>query len=469
MKTITIVLLASVLTMSMYMPILASESKFSDVQPDDWFFEYVEFVRSNNIMQGTDANTFSPNATLTRAHVAAALFRMHFDRTANASDTRESGFSDVEENAWFAPYVAWASVNDIVHGVDNNHFAPRDNVTRQQFATMLYRYANILTNLSTSVNQSEQLHNFDDRNQVAPWAISGLTWANYQGIITGKTAKAIEPTSTASRAEAAAMLTRFAQLIKQEEINADDFELTISVAETTLPQGENFIVYVELKNNSGEDIEIVYSRGFRYSIPGRRTFGPTVMNYDPPEPRLRLLKAEEVMHGRMLVLSNILELGTHELSGSFSFSLVSGNSRQHISLVSNTVILTVTKGAFELYISVEEATLPQGENFRIHAELRNNSGEDHEITITSSGIFNPFIADWSVFAEKGSNWIPDQTRLFEAGSIIRNIEFLEKEEDVWIFGYTLKPGTHELIGQSYFRINGQGKIIISNSILLTVQ
>jgi len=139
----------------------------------------------------------------------ATLFRIHHGRAANASDSRTTPFQDVPTGQWFAPYVSWAYHNGIVEGITEYHFAPLANVDRQQFATMLFRFADRMTNRDTTVRQGPQWNSFTDRGEIQSWAVNALTWANYHGFVQGRTPTTIAPRGTATRAEAATMLTRF--------------------------------------------------------------------------------------------------------------------------------------------------------------------------------------------------------------------------------------------------------------------
>jgi len=117
-------------------------------------------------------------------------------------------FNDVSVNAWYSPYIIWAYDNDIVMGIGGNRFAPNYSVTREEFATMMHRFAGFMEH-DRQVRQGPQWNSFTDRSQISPWAEEALTWANYHGLISGRTATAIAPAGTATRAEAATILMRF--------------------------------------------------------------------------------------------------------------------------------------------------------------------------------------------------------------------------------------------------------------------
>ena len=185
---------------------------FTDVADTNWFYPYVRHVADNNIMQGTTATTFDPTANFSRAQVVATLYRITHGGPAREFPYEDNRvvFDDVAEDSWFAHYAAWAYDNDIVQGIGNNRFGGNRNVTREQFATMLHRFATFREHDDT-VTTGEQWEDFTDRDQISPWAQDELTWANYHGLITGRTTTTIVPGGTAQRAEAAAILMRFMQ------------------------------------------------------------------------------------------------------------------------------------------------------------------------------------------------------------------------------------------------------------------
>ena len=185
---------------------LFAQHQFNDVGRNAWYNNAVQFVWLRGIMAGTTNTTFNPQGRLTRAEVTALLFRLNAGRRANAQDPTNNNFTDVN-NEWFAPYVTWANRNGIVTGSDGR-FNPNGQITRQEFATMVYRFAMNMTDLSDNNRQSAQWNGFTDRGNIASWATTALRWMNYHGIVTGSTNTTINPTGTATRAEAATMMMR---------------------------------------------------------------------------------------------------------------------------------------------------------------------------------------------------------------------------------------------------------------------
>lgn len=174
---------------------------FTDVKTTDWFFEDVSYVYNNDIMNGTSATTFDPNATLTRAMVVTMLYRIEGEPFVSYS----SSFKDVPSGQWYTDAVAWAAKNDIVNGFDASTFGPSRAITREQLAAILYRYADYK---GQSTSGSASLNKFYDSSKVSSYAEDAMKWAVYEGIINGD-AGYLKPAGTATRAEAAAMFHRY--------------------------------------------------------------------------------------------------------------------------------------------------------------------------------------------------------------------------------------------------------------------
>ena len=205
------VLLVLILLLGIAVPSVAAGHSFADVPDGRWYTEAVQFVYEHNIMGGVGDNQFNPQGNLTRSAVTALLFRVHHGRMANAQDERSNNFTDVGNASWYAPYVAWAFNNDIVLGTSATMFNPHGNITRQEFAAMVYRYAMYMTDLYDENMTLPQWLQFTDRWDIEAWAHSALRWMNFHGIVTGSTATTINPTRRVTRAEAAIMMVRFVE------------------------------------------------------------------------------------------------------------------------------------------------------------------------------------------------------------------------------------------------------------------
>ena len=175
---------------------------FTDVSPSAWYHSAVRYVYQREIMRGISPTTFDPNGDVSRAMVAASLFRSYHGRSAGVEDSRENPFDDVPASAWFAPYVSWAYSAGIVDDIGGGHFAPHNIVTREQFATMLHRYA--APNYWVSVQMA-----FQDTGEWSDWAADALHWTVSHGILRGTSDGLLNARGNVNRAECATMLMRF--------------------------------------------------------------------------------------------------------------------------------------------------------------------------------------------------------------------------------------------------------------------
>ena len=175
---------------------------FTDVDIDAWYHENVCYVLGKGLMKGTAADKFTPNDNLTRAMLVTILYRAEGEPATN----RSIPFDDVDMGSWYASAVIWAQQNCIVNGVTETEFAPNDNITREQIAAILYRYA--IYKGMDAVNLSENL-GFADADEISEYAISAMNWAVGSGLIKGYEDNTVRPLNNATRAEAAAILERF--------------------------------------------------------------------------------------------------------------------------------------------------------------------------------------------------------------------------------------------------------------------
>lgn len=175
---------------------------FTDVRLADWFYEYVSFAYRYGLMEGINSYQFAPDATATRAMVVQILYRMSGEPAVSYG----SGFTDVASNVWYADAIAWAARNNIVNGTSAATFDPNAPVTREQFATMLYRYARY-RGFNTSLTAN--ILSYYDVNQVSEYAFEALQWACAEGIVNGTSTGYLTPQGNATRAQLAAMLMRF--------------------------------------------------------------------------------------------------------------------------------------------------------------------------------------------------------------------------------------------------------------------
>lgn len=176
---------------------------FTDVRESDWFYEDVAFAYENGLFAGTSDTTFSPNASMTRAMLVTVLYRLEGQPAVNG----RSGFSDVQYNGYYEDAVTWAADNGIVNGTSTTTFSPNANVTREQMAAILYRYAQ---HKKYNTAASSSLNSFSDHTSVSGYAVASLQWSVAEKLVNGSNGK-LMPTGNASRAQVAAILHRFAE------------------------------------------------------------------------------------------------------------------------------------------------------------------------------------------------------------------------------------------------------------------
>ena len=180
-----------------------TELPFRDVSKRDWYYDDVVYVYRKGYMDGMSSTRFGGELNTTRGQIVTILWRL----TGEPRATRNNPFNDVSSRQYYYDAISWAYDAGVVDGFDARTFKPDQNVTREQLAAILYRYAKYM-NLSTS--GSAYLAKYTDADKIANWAYDAMAWANYRGLINGTSATRIDPKGYATRAQIAAILHRFA-------------------------------------------------------------------------------------------------------------------------------------------------------------------------------------------------------------------------------------------------------------------
>jgi hypothetical protein len=182
---------------------LASSFPFVDVNAEDWFYHDVYYVWENGLMNGTGPTRFTPNATLTRGMVVTVLYRHEGEPSvAGLSDP----FPDVTTGQWYMDAVKWAADKKIILGYGNGNFGPNDNVTREQLAAILYRYAG---DAGADLPEARAYPGFSDDASTSEYAKAAVTALYRAEVINGKPNNRFDPKGSATRAEFATMIHRF--------------------------------------------------------------------------------------------------------------------------------------------------------------------------------------------------------------------------------------------------------------------
>ncbi|MBR5614535.1 MAG: S-layer homology domain-containing protein, partial [Clostridia bacterium] len=180
-----------------------SETTFADVKKDDWHYESVKYVYENNLMQGT-GNGFEPESKMSRAMLVTVLYRM----TNTKNGENNYSFLDVPQGQWYSDAVSWAAANGIVNGINRAEFAPDSDVSREQMALIIYRFAKMQ---GLDVGDGADISAFADMNDVSDWALDAIKWANKTELVNGTSETTLSPKATATRAQVAAILMRFCE------------------------------------------------------------------------------------------------------------------------------------------------------------------------------------------------------------------------------------------------------------------
>lgn len=171
---------------------------FTDVLTDVWYHDAVDYMLRKELMNGMGEGLFQPDGELTRAQLVVILYRA----AGSPAVESDSPFGDVVDGLWYSDAIIWAAENGVVNGVGEGLFAPDNKITREQIATILYRYA------KAEPVEEDMLKEFSDAVSVSPYALEAMNWAVAEGILNGADGM-LMPTDNATRAQIAAMLMRW--------------------------------------------------------------------------------------------------------------------------------------------------------------------------------------------------------------------------------------------------------------------
>ncbi|MBQ6677265.1 MAG: S-layer homology domain-containing protein [Clostridia bacterium] len=177
-------------------------SGFSDVEDGRWSEASIKYAVRNGYMNGVGGDLFDPEGSLTRAMVVTVLWR----REGSPAPTAPSGFEDVPAGEWYTEAVAWAKENEVVKGLTETTFGPDEFITREQLATMLFRFS---SSAPVSVPERADLTPFSDDEIISDWADEPLGWAVQAGLLKGTDGNRLDPGGFATREQFAAIIERY--------------------------------------------------------------------------------------------------------------------------------------------------------------------------------------------------------------------------------------------------------------------
>ncbi len=202
-RIISVILAAVIFSFIIATAASASPSvSFTDVEQDRWSYSDIEYAVNKGYLKGVGGGLFAPEEACTRAMVVTVLYRAEKEPAVTAN----SQFVDVPAGEWYYDAVRWAQTKGIVKGTSATTFDPDDKVTREQLATILYRYASFKKYL---LETGADLSKFSDRNEISSYALKAIEWAVTIGLIKGVTEKTVEPGGYATREQFAALMVRF--------------------------------------------------------------------------------------------------------------------------------------------------------------------------------------------------------------------------------------------------------------------
>lgn len=186
--------------------LIDKSTHFADVAYNHWAANAIAFATSRGLFEGVGDGKFAPDTNMSRGMLVTVLYRLEDTPVSNGV----MHFLDVNRDAWYTKALQWVATNKIVNGYENGTFGPNDNVTREQIAVILYRYANVI---GVGTDERGSTTQFKDSGDVSAWARDAMSWAIEAGLFNGDNQGNLKPTDSATRGEVAALLQRFVEYI----------------------------------------------------------------------------------------------------------------------------------------------------------------------------------------------------------------------------------------------------------------
>ena len=178
---------------------------YDDVKDSDWFKKAVDYVTEKGLMSGIGEGKFAPTISTDRGMIVTILWRLE----GQPSATAKASFTDVAQGEYYAEAVAWAAENKIVEGYGNGMFGPKDTITREQMASILYRYSKFKGYDTTQGGMA--VREFSDYSKISGWALEDVTWAVNANLLSGVNESQLDPNGKATRAQVASILMRYCE------------------------------------------------------------------------------------------------------------------------------------------------------------------------------------------------------------------------------------------------------------------
>jgi len=206
-KLVAVLITLAILVSALSMSVLASNAdNLQDVKRGDWYYGVVHYVVDNGLMVGTSDTTFSPNVAVSRAMFIQSIYSL---AGSPAVSTVRPVFTDVPQSDWYYNAIVWATENNIITGLDNGAFKPNEPISREQMASVFYRYAIYKGYITEGSTAYCDLSSYPDAGSLDSWAVIPVSWCVNTGVMVGTDDGKLDPQGDSTRAQAATMLASF--------------------------------------------------------------------------------------------------------------------------------------------------------------------------------------------------------------------------------------------------------------------
>ncbi|MBQ3101034.1 MAG: DUF4838 domain-containing protein [Clostridia bacterium] len=198
------------------------DNPFTDVKSTSWYYDAVRICNENGLFEGMTENTFATSTGMTRSMFVTVLAAA--DEGYDASQYTKSSFSDIREGSWYLAPAEWANSIGVANGIGEGAFGPKNTITRQELALMLYKYAQY-KGMDVTTDGSVDMSAYPDNSTASSWATTALEWSVQKGLISGVASgneTILSPKGTATRAMVAQIMVKYLALDPVREINGND-------------------------------------------------------------------------------------------------------------------------------------------------------------------------------------------------------------------------------------------------------
>ncbi len=251
-KSVMLVAAPILIAFNLFSVNISGAGNFKDVSKSAWYYDYVNFVKQNKIMNGVGRSKFAPNDEATRAMIVTMLYRL--ENKPKILKASNNVFSDVKKGDWYYDAICWGSTNKIINGYKGGLFKPNDKISRQDLAKILYNYASYK---KYDIDSMKDIYCYKDADDISDYAKKSMRWANKKGFISGLDDRKLSPKSYANRAQIATIFTRFYKSdVLSKGKNKDRWELfSDDFYRLYARQSDKIIIMKQLQDMDYDEIE----------------------------------------------------------------------------------------------------------------------------------------------------------------------------------------------------------------------